>query len=204
MSPRPRSGHAFRGLTIGLMGGSFNPAHDGHRHVALWALRSLRLDFAWWLVSPGNPLKPSADMAPLADRLEGARVAAAGHPRVVVTAIEGELGTRYTADTLAALRRRFPRTRFVWLMGADNLAQIPRWRDWEAIFATTPIAVFGRPRYSMRALGGQAARRFARRRVRARRAGALARLETPAWVFIPCPLHPASSTAIRQGAARLR
>ena len=198
--PHPRSGPAHAGLRIGLLGGSFNPAHAGHRHISLYALKALGLDRVWWLVSPQNPLKPGRDMAPLAERLAEARRVAC-HPRLQVTAIESALGTRYTADTLAALTRRFPRTRFVWLMGADNLRQIPRWRHWTRIFRLVPVAVFARPTYSMDALGGMAARRYARRRVAEHRARELAGLDTPAWTFLRNPLHPASATAIRQARA---
>lgn len=196
-APQPRAGAAWAGCRVGLLGGSFNPAHDGHRHVSLLALKELDLDQVWWLVSPQNPLKSSRGMAALAERLREAR-AVARHPRIVVTAIETALGTRYTADTLDALHRRFPRTRFVWLMGADNLIQMPRWRHWMKIFATTPIAVFSRPPYSLRALGGRAAQRFRRRRVDQRRARQLPGLEPPAWVFFQNPLHPASATEIRR------
>jgi len=127
-------------MRVGLLGGSFNPAHEGHRHVAELARRRLRLDQVWLLVSPGNPLKPVAGMAPLAERLASARRLADGR-RIVATAIEADLGTRYTADTLAALRQRFPRVHFVWLMGADNLVQLPRWRHWLRIAAAMPFAV---------------------------------------------------------------
>lgn len=201
VAPRRFSGPSLGGLKIGLLGGSFNPAHAGHRHIALWALKNLGLDRVWWLVSPQNPLKPTAGMAPPAQRLITAQ-AVANHPRIVAVAIESELGTRYTVDTLAALRRRFPRVRFVWLMGADNLEQVRRWRNWRRIFAMVPIAVFGRPGYGMRALGGLAARRYARCRVGARRAKGLAGLQPPVWTFMSNPLHPASATAIRQAQSR--
>ncbi len=116
---------------VGLLGGSFNPAHGGHRQISLAAARALNLDEVWWLVSPGNPLKPREGMAPLAARL-GSAIAMARRARIVPTAIERELGTRYTVDTLRKLRRRYPRHRFIWLMGSDNLAQLHRWRDWRA------------------------------------------------------------------------
>lgn len=183
-------------MRVGLLGGSFNPAHDGHRHISLEALKLLRLDAVWWLVSPQNPLKPSEGMAGLADRVEGAR-RVARHPRIVVTDIERQLGTRYTADTLTALSGRFPRTRFVWLMGADNLLQLPRWDRWTVIFHTVPVAIFDRPSYSLRALGGEASQRFARRRVTADRIGRLADMAPPAWAFLHTRLHPASATALR-------
>lgn len=181
---------------IGLLGGSFNPAHAGHRHLSLWALKLLRLDEVWWLVSPQNPLKPAEGMAPLAERLEEARRTAA-HPRLRALALEAELGTRYTADTLEALRRRHPRTRFVWLIGADNLLQMPQWRRWTSIFHAVPVAVFARAPYSLRALSGTAARRFARFRVRGPRARGLADRLPPAWAFFSMPLHFESATRIR-------
>lgn len=185
-----------RRVCVGLLGGSFNPAHAGHRHISLAALRELGLDEVWWLVTPQNPLKPVAGMAPLAERLASAR-AVARHLRIRVSGIESRLGTRYTADTLAALIRFFPRARFVWLMGADNLRQIPRWACWTRVFTSVPIAVFPRSPYSLRALGGMAAQRFARARVSQRRARLLPGKKPPAWVFLPLRQHPASSTAIR-------
>jgi nicotinate-nucleotide adenylyltransferase len=131
---------------IGLLGGSFNPAHEAHRRISLFALEALGLDEVWWLVSPGNPLKPAAGMAPLPVRLASAR-AMARRARIRPTAIEADLGTRYTVDTIRALVRRYPRHRFVWLMGADNLAQFDRWRNWRGIACTLPIAVIARPGY---------------------------------------------------------
>jgi nicotinate-nucleotide adenylyltransferase len=181
---------------IGLLGGSFNPAHAGHRHISLVALKRLDLQEIWWLVSPQNPLKPTAGMASFAERLAGARKVAR-HPRVKVTDLEDRLGTRFTADTLKALRRRYPRHRFVWLMGADNLRQIPAWQNWTEIFTELSIAVFDRPSYSFKALAGKAARRYWRYRVRPRRAKRLVELKPPAWVFLFIPLHKASATAIR-------
>ena len=143
------------GRRIGLLGGSFNPAHGGHRRISLFALRALGLDEVWWLVSPGNPLKPAAGMAPLAARMRSAMAQARRAP-IRVTAIERQLGTRYTIDTLAALRRRYPSREFVWLMGADNLAQFHRWKDWRGIARTMPIAVVARPGYDARALASPA------------------------------------------------
>lgn len=193
--PPSRYGHRLR-RRIGLLGGSFNPAHAGHRHISLEALRRLGLDEVWWLVSPQNPLKPVAGMAPLAQRLAGA-ARVARHPRIRATGIEAVLGTRYTADTLERLVRRFPNSRFVWLMGADNLAQIPRWERWPSIFSTIPIAIFDRSPYSFKALAGKPARRFARRRLPERQASVLADMQPPAWVFLHTRLHPASATVIR-------
>jgi nicotinate-nucleotide adenylyltransferase len=183
---------------IGLLGGSFNPAHGGHLHISTLALKLLDLDQVWWLVSPQNPLKPVAGMAPFTGRLEGARRIAKGDRRILVTDLETRLGpSRYTADTLKALRRHFPRLRFVWLMGGDNLIQIPRWERWPEIFRTVPIAVFDRPSYSLKALSGLAATRFTRYRVPASGARRLAELEPPAWVFFHTPLDDRSATRIR-------
>ncbi len=181
---------------IGLLGGSFNPAHEGHLHISLLALNKLKLDQVWWLVSPQNPLKPVAGMAPLAARLAQAREVAQDR-RIRVTDLETALGTRYTADTIAALRRQFPRLRFVWLMGADNLRQISRWDRWQSIFKSVPIAVFDRPAYSLSALNARAAQRFAASRVPMEQASRLADRAPPAWTFIRCRLHPASATQIR-------
>jgi nicotinate-nucleotide adenylyltransferase len=135
-----------KGYSIGLLGGSFNPAHGGHRRMSLAALERLGLDEVWWLVSPQNPLKPVAGMAPLAARIASARKVAR-HPRIRPTAIEAELGTQLTIDTLQALRRRFPQVRFLWLMGSDNLLQFHRWAAWRAIARTVPIVVMARPLY---------------------------------------------------------
>jgi nicotinate-nucleotide adenylyltransferase len=186
------------GLRVGLLGGSFNPAHEGHRYVSLEALKRLRLDQVWWLVSPQNPLKSLAGMAPLAERV--ARAAQiARHPRVRVLPLESRLGTRYTADTLARLAR-WPGHRFVWLMGADNLGQLPHWRRWRGIFEACPVAVFERHPYSYGALAGPAARGFAEARRPDTTAAALAMEAAPAWVFVRMRPHPASATAIRAGA----
>jgi nicotinate-nucleotide adenylyltransferase len=183
-------------MRVGLLGGSFNPAHQGHRHVAELALRRLRLDQVWLMVSPGNPLKPVRGMAPFADRLASARGVADGR-RLVATGIEAALATRFTVDTLRELRRRFPRARFVWLMGADNLHQLPRWRGWITIVHTMPFAVLPRPGYNHRALAGQAAKRLGSARLAARRSGLLADRAPPAWIFLPVPQHAASASAIR-------
>lgn len=188
---------------VGLLGGSFNPAHAGHRHIAEVALKRLKLDEVWFLVSPGNPLKPPRGMAPLKPRLASAALQTGGHPKLRATAIETKLGTRYTADTLAALTRRFPRVQFVWLMGADNLAQIPRWENWRSIFKTMPIAVIDRPAYSLGALAGKAAQRFKHARRRPSRAGKLKSAKAPAWAFLHTRLHEASGTSIRAQAAQV-
>lgn len=189
------------GQRIGLLGGSFNPAHAGHRHVSLEALRRLGLDAVWWLVSPQNPLKPVAGMAPFAQRLAEAR-GVARHPRLRVTGIEALLGTRYTADTLTALTRRFRGVRFVWLMGADNLIQVSRWEAWTQIFHAVPVAVLARPTYSLRASSAKAAQRFRRRRLSETRAAGLAAQQPPAWALLHIRLSALSATQIR--AARRR
>src|SRR6266404_5602718 len=182
----------------GLLGGSFNPAHGGHLHLSLLAVERLDLDEVWWLVSPQNPLKPVAGMAPFADRLDQARRVAAGQRRIIVSDLEIRLGGRhYTADTLHALRRRFPRLRFVWLMGADNLIQLRYWQRWREIFRSAAIAVFDRPSYSLKALSGLPARRFARQRVPPSAARRLAEVNPPAWVFFHSRLDPRSATRIR-------
>jgi nicotinate-nucleotide adenylyltransferase len=159
-------------------------------------LRRLRLDEVWWLVSPQNPLKPVDGMAPFAERLRQA-IRFARHPRIKVTDLEARLGTRFTSDTIAVLRRCFPRTRFVWLMGADNLLQIRRWERWQAIFRSVPIAIFARPTYCQRGLSDLAARRFARWRVFPAEARHLADMTPPAWVFFPSRLDTRSATQIR-------
>jgi len=188
---------------IGLLGGSFNPAHEGHRDISLAALAYLDLDEVWWVVSPQNPLKSAAGMASFAERLASAK-AMADHPRIRVTDIERKLGTRYTADTLRKLVTRFPSYRFVWLMGADNLAQISSWADWTRIFHLTPIAVFDRPTYTIKALTSLAARRFRRSRRREAALKTLAATPAPAWVFVHHRLNPISATQIRAERARKR
>lgn len=189
---------AARHRRIGLLGGSFNPAHQGHLHLSLNALKRLDLDEVWWLVSPQNPLKPAAGMAGFADRLQQARRVAAGHRRIRVTDLENRLDrSRHTADTLQTLRRRFPQLKFVWLMGGDNLIQIRHWDRWTEIFRMVPIAVFDRPSYAPKALTGLAAQRFASSRVPVRAARALADTKPPAWVFFHTRLDPTSATRIR-------
>lgn len=178
----------------GLLGGSFNPAHHGHRKISLAARRLLALDEVWWLVSPGNPLKPQEGMAPIRQRAASAR-AAARRARIKVTTIEGELGTRYTIDTLRALVRRYPQRRFVWLMGADNLAQFHRWRDWRGIARTVPIAVLARPGYEAEALTGPAMAWLERYRGSP---DALKEREAPLLIWLSYNPDPVSSTALRK------
>ena len=183
-------------MRIGLLGGSFNPAHAGHLQVARRALSQLRLDQVWLLVSPGNPLKPAVGMAPLAERLASARALADGR-RIVATDIERSLHTRYTVDTLAALRRRFPNAAFVWLMGADGLADLPRWQRWRTIANLVPFAVLPRPPYTRGALAGQAAVLLRHARRPAREAPLLAARKGPSWIFLPAPQNDISATALR-------
>ena len=186
-----------RGQCIGLLGGSFNPAHGGHLAISEEALRRLDVDAVWWLVSPQNPIKARDDMAPLASRIASAQAVAGNHPRVRVTTVESVLGTRRTLATLTALRRRFPSVTFLWLMGADNLLGISRWGRWAEIFKTVPIAVFNRPTYTARVGRTKAARRFAHARLPERSAPVLRRQRPPAWVFFQQPQDPRSATAIR-------
>ena len=193
--PLPRFGDRRR-LRIGLLGGSFNPAHAGHLHVATTALARLALDQVWLLVSPGNPLKPAAGMASLDERFASARRIADGR-RILATGIERHFRSRSTVNTIASLRRLFPRARFVWLMGADNLAQFPRWRRWRAIARMVPFAVLPRPTYTHRALAGRAAHALRPARRSARHAPALAELPVPAWVLLTVRQDATSATALR-------
>ena len=181
----------------GLLGGSFNPAHRGHRRVTLFAIDALGLDEAWWLVSPGNPLKPKAGMAPLAARLASAQAMSRRAP-IRATAIEGELGTRFTVDTLRALKRRYPRRRFVWLMGADNLAQFHRWKDWRQIAREMPIAVIARPGYDDNALASPAMAWLRRYRLSAARFCNRGEWSAPALIELRFDPDPRSASAIRQ------
>ncbi|HEY4113433.1 MAG TPA: nicotinate-nucleotide adenylyltransferase [Rhizomicrobium sp.] len=183
------------GLKIGLLGGSFNPAHEGHLHVSEVALKRLGLDYVWWLVAPQNPLKPVAGMAPLPQRLCYAADKFEHHPRIVVVDLEGTLGTRYTIDTLRALKRRFPRVHFVWLMGSDNLQQFHRWRRWADIVRTVPIAVVMRPGSCLAPLRAKALQRFGAARVTNERRLPLA--NPPAIAILDGARNPASATAIR-------
>ena len=184
------------GLRVGLLGGSFNPAHAGHRHISLEALARLELDRVWWIVSPGNPLKNHADLAALGTRLERA-AGVARHPRIDVTGFEAQLGTAFTAESLAFLTTRAPGVRFVWLMGADNLAMLHRWRHWQLIFQTMPVAVFDRPQWRYRALASRAATSHGQSRLPEPESRRLATVKPPAWTFLSIPLSSLSSTLLR-------
>jgi len=184
------------GMRIGLLGGSFNPPHQAHRAISLFALKRLKLDRVWWLVTPGNPLKDNGGLHALADRANAARKMAAD-PRIDVSCLESVIGTRYTADTINYLRQRASRQRFVWIMGADNLAQFHRWQNWQRIARQVPIAVIDRPPQSFRALTAPAAQALARYRIPETQAGRLADRHAPAWVFLTGLKLNLSSTGLR-------
>jgi nicotinate-nucleotide adenylyltransferase len=186
-------------MSVGLLGGSFNPAHQAHREISLTALKRLGLDQVWWLVSPVNPLKDVAKLPSLESRVEAAKKVA-NSPRIEVTGFSG--GSPYTIDLIAALKRRFPGVNFVWLMGADNLAQFHRWRAWDKIFGQLPIGVLDRPGFRLQARAGMAAQRFATYRVDESDGLGLARLAVPAWTIVTHRLSGVSSTALRAKKAR--
>ena len=183
------------GLRIGLLGGSFNPPHEGHLHVSEMALRRLSLDYVWWLVSPQNPLKSTRNTAPVEKRLALAAKIVDGH-RVIVSDAEQVLGTRFTVDSLTALVRRFPEVQFVWLMGSDNLASFHRWKDWERIVELVPVAVVMRPGSMLAPLQAKAMQRFWRARRKNMRG--FRRAQAPSIVVIGGRRNPQSSTALRQ------
>lgn len=185
-----------RGARVGLLGGSFNPAHGGHRRISLLALDRLALDEVWWLVSPQNPLKDRAGMAPLPARLARAREVAR-HPRIRVTALEAELGTTRTLDTLRGVQRRYPQARFIWLMGGDNLADFHRWWRWRDIASAAPIAVIARPHYIGRSLSGPAMAWLRRRVHPARDAAGWTDWPLPALVLLQGRLDRRSATELR-------
>jgi nicotinate-nucleotide adenylyltransferase len=187
------------GLKVGLLGGSFNPAHEGHRLVSTMSMRQLGLDQVWWLVSPQNPLKPESGMAPLDERLEGAREAA-DHPRIIITDIENQLGTRYTVDTVHALQQRFRDVRFVWLMGADNMIQLPKWSKWHELVDTIPIAIYPRPGFTLKARLSPAASTYRSAWLDGSDAALLSSLAAPALCFLEGPQDSISATSIRQSA----
>ena len=185
-----------KGPLTGLLGGSFNPAHGGHRQITLFALRTLGLDEVWWLVSPGNPLKPAEGRAPLAARVAKAQEVAQRAP-IRVTAIEREFATRFTVETLRKLIRRYPDRRFVWLMGADNLAQFHRWKNWRRIAEIMPIAVIARPGYDAAALASPAMAWLRRFRRRPESLDDPAKRSAPALYLLRFDPDPRSSTALR-------
>ena len=187
---------ATHGLRVGLLGGSFDPPHAGHLHITKWALKEFGLDQVWWLVSPGNPLKKRGP-APIEKRMSAARNLIGNHPKIVVTDLEQKLGTRYTAETLDELQARYQGVRFVWLMGADNLADFHHWDRWDEIMYKMPIGVLARPGEQLAAGCSPAARRFRRKRLSARRSTALPFREAPCWSLLTGPMVNLSSTQIR-------
>ena len=189
------------GLRIGVMGGTFDPPHAGHLLISRIALRRLKLDQIWWVVTPGNPLKAHDELPDLGGRMEQCRKLAADR-RVRITGFEEALRTPYTAVTLAFLKRRFPWVRFVWIMGADNLAEMERWHRWREIFGLFPIAVVDRPGWRLRALASKAARALGRAYVPEARSATLASCKPPAWTLLTGPLSRLSSTELRSARAR--
>jgi nicotinate-nucleotide adenylyltransferase len=190
--------HAEKGMAVGLFGGSFNPPHRGHALVAEIAMRRLRLDQLWWIVTPGNPLKASSELAPFSERLKLSE-AVARDPRIKVTAFEARHDVRYTADTLALIKSRNPGVDFVWIMGADNLRDFHHWQRWRQIALTFPIAVIDRPGSTLSFLSSVVAKTFDYARIDEADAPRLARMKAPAWTFIHGPRSSLSSTAIRNG-----
>ncbi|SFG79487.1 nicotinate-nucleotide adenylyltransferase [Palleronia marisminoris] len=184
---------AGRGQSVGLLGGSFDPAHAGHVAITRAALARFGLDWVWWVVSPGNPLKRDAPAA-LDRRLAQARQVMR-HPRVHVTDIEAQLSSRFSADTVASLQEAYPHLRFVWLMGSDNLGQFHLWDRWDEIAGRVPLGIFARPGDRLRALNSPTARRLASDRVPP---AMLAQAAPPAWSFVNIPLRPESSTELRR------
>lgn len=191
--------YAAAGQVIGLLGGSFDPAHAGHAHITREALKRFGLDQVWWLVSPGNPLK-SRGPAPMKARIAQAE-AIMQHPRVKITGIEARLGTRYTAQTLRAVQHLYPAQRFVWLMGADNLAQFHLWQDWQSIMNTIPLGILARPGQRISARMSRAASLYAPYRIAGRYSHRLARADAPAWCFVNVPMMDISSSSIRASGA---
>ncbi len=197
-----RMPHVERRMQVGLFGGSFNPPHAGHALVAEIALRALALDQIWWMVTPGNPLKSGRALAPLSERVALSE-SVAQDPRIKVTAFEAAARVRYTADALALVRARNPGIDFVWIMGADNLAEFHRWQRWREIATTMPIAVIDRPGSTLAFLSSVFAKTFDHARIDERDAARLARMRPPAWTFIHGPRSSLSSTALRDAAAGL-
>jgi nicotinate-nucleotide adenylyltransferase len=188
------------GLRIGLFGGTFDPPHAAHRGASLLAMKRIGLDRVWWLVTPGNPLKDTRGLAPLAERV-GAALALAHHPRIDVTDLEAKLGTNYTYETVADLVRRCPQVHFVWIMGADNLRSFHRWQRWRDIAALVPIAVIDRLGPSLYSTAGVAGQALAWARVPESAAKALPERAPPAWIYLHGLKSPLSSTALRAARA---
>jgi nicotinate-nucleotide adenylyltransferase len=187
---------------IGLLGGSFNPAHQGHLEISQTAINVLELDQVLWLVSPGNPLKNDNEMTPFDERFSSAENMALD-PKVLVTDIESEMGTKFTIDTLESLKVKYPNTHFIWLMGADNLEQFNKWKDWRKIADTVPFAIFNRPSYSSANETSVAATELKEYRIKTSEAHTLYNLTPPAWVYYQKTDNPLSSTEIRRNNKRL-
>lgn len=185
-----------RGLKIGLLGGSFNPPHDGHRHITLEAMRRVGLDHVWWLVSPGNPLKNNSNLPPIEERA-AACASLANHPRIAITTIEQKIGSPYTANTIDHILRKSRGAQFVWLMGGDNLAEFHHWKHWREIAEAVPIAVLDRPGARHKALASPAAKYLASAQLPPHAANRLLLEELPAWTYLDIPLSSLSSTALR-------
>lgn len=198
-NPLYRLPHAESGMRIGLFGGSFNPPHEGHVHVSKLALQRAELDQVWWLVTPGNPLKDHSILAPLDDRIEQS-LEITDHPRIKITAFEAAHNVRYTADTLGLIKRYRPNLKFVWIMGADNLAGFHRWQAWRTIAGLMPLLVIDRPGSTLSFLSAPAAIALSRYRVDEDDAPLLAGLDPPAWTFVHGPRNLLSSTQLRRGA----
>lgn len=196
LAPAPSLPPHARGLRIGLLGGSFNPPHAAHRLISLIAMRRLGLDAVWWLVTPGNPLKDASLLPDIATRMDWAR-AIKQHPRIHITGIEDKIGTRFSVDTLNWLKRRAPGTRFVWLMGSDNLASFHRWKDWTTIAALMPMAVIDRPGSTLKATRSRAATALAAYRRPEHLQKALLQHQAPAWIMLHDKRSTLSSTGVR-------
>lgn len=196
-SIRPKPPLVAPGQRVGLLGGSFNPPHAAHRLISQIALRRLGLDAVWWVVTPGNPLKSHSELQPLAERLALCRRMIDGDARIRITAFEQDLPSPYTAATLSFLKLRYRDVRFVWLMGADNLATLHLWQQWREIAGMMPIAVVDRPNWRLASMASPAAHFLARSYVPEVHAGCLALMRPPAWTFLTGPLSDLSSTAIR-------
>jgi len=196
LSPRLVMPPHAPGMRIGLFGGTFDPPHAAHRDASLLALKRLKLDRIWWLVTPGNPLKDTRGLQPLDSRIAAAR-ALTHHPRIDVTGLEAVINTRYTFDTLEFLKRRCPGVKFVWVMGADNLRSFSRWQNWRGIADLMPMAVVDRMGSSLYAIGSRAPEALKRHRIREQAAVSLPGRKSPAWVYLHGLKSPLSSTALR-------
>jgi nicotinate-nucleotide adenylyltransferase len=188
---------AFPSMRIGLLGGSFNPAHEGHLRISVTAIKRLGLDKLWWMVTPGNPLKGGKDISSLPDRVASARTLAT-HPKIEITAFEADRPSPYARDTIDFLLQRYRGVHFVWIMGGDNLAQFHHWRDWTTLFFSIPILAIDRPSYRCKALASPAGQYFSRARIKESTISLLPLMRPPAWSYLSLPLCGISSTAIRE------